>query len=177
MALDPAPSLYLGRPCYHAAPGCDPRDWTLDRYSAAHVRSLVRALRQVAAPAQELVLIGYSGGGTLALLMAEALPEVVAVVTVAGNLDPDAWTALHGFTALSGSQNPSRRPPLRAGVLEMHYAGGRDRVVPAELIRSAAARRPGATVEVVPDVSHAEGWEAFWPTALGRLDAKLRDAR
>ena len=173
MARDPAPSLYLGRPCYHAASPCDPRAWTLERYSEQVVDSLVQALRQLATPEQPLALIGYSGGGTLALLMAERLPRVVAVVTVAGNLDPDAWTALHDFTPFSGSENPAHRPPLPARVRELHFAGERDRVVPADLVREAAARRPGAIVEVVPGASHAEGWEAFWPTALERLEQAL----
>jgi pimeloyl-ACP methyl ester carboxylesterase len=34
-----------------------------------------------------VVLIGYSGGGTLAMLLAARVPETRGVITIAGNLD------------------------------------------------------------------------------------------
>ena len=75
MALDPAPSLYLGRPCYngHAAdPGCSTLTWTESRYSATVVASMVSALSAFLKdhPYPGRVFMGHSGGGALALLMA-----------------------------------------------------------------------------------------------------------
>src|SRR5438552_15702589 len=43
MALDPAPRVYLGRPCYHGHPAdapCVPSPWTAARYSVAVLASL-----------------------------------------------------------------------------------------------------------------------------------------
>ncbi|HEY3487583.1 MAG TPA: alpha/beta hydrolase, partial [Gammaproteobacteria bacterium] len=47
MALDPAPEIYLGRPCYfglHKDTGCEKKYWSSDRYSAAVAESMVAAL-------------------------------------------------------------------------------------------------------------------------------------
>lgn len=48
MALDPGPSVYLGRPCYHGLSGTSPCSnivWTQERYSEAVVSSMAAALR------------------------------------------------------------------------------------------------------------------------------------
>ena len=70
MARSPYTSLYLGRPCYFGyakQPPCEPRYWTSARDSEAVVNSLAIAIQQIREPNQKLLLIGYSGGGTLAM--------------------------------------------------------------------------------------------------------------
>ncbi|MBI4272027.1 MAG: hypothetical protein HY615_16955 [Candidatus Rokubacteria bacterium] len=167
MALDRAPSVYLGRPCYHGladTPPCAPPLWTSARYSDAVVQSIVAAAARVArdAGARRVVWLGYSGGGTLAVLAAPRLAASVAVVTIAANLDTDAWAELHGFHPLTGSLNPARQPPL--GLFQRHYVGGRDWLVPEGVVR----RGPidGDSVRVVPDCDHGSCWEALWPAIL-----------
>lgn len=180
MAADPAPSVFLGRPCYHGAAAsdgarCHPRAWTTGRYGPDVVESLAAALRALARPPKSgVVLLGYSGGGTLALLLAERVPEVRAVVTVAANLDVAAWTALHGYTPFVDSLDPARRPPLRLGVAQLHVVGERDRNVPPRLTLPVIARQPGAHVLRLPGADHACCWQAAWPTILADLDALLR---
>lgn len=171
MALDPAPGFFLGRPCYHGLGACELLSWTLGRYGEPVVSSLVAAARRVARShgASELLLIGYSGGGALAMLMAERMPEVTALVTVAGNLDPDAWTAHHGFTPLAESMNPAQRPPLRTDLAQLHLTAGRDERVPAALTRGAIERQPGARHEEFPDFDHDCCWEQIWPGVLRGL--------
>jgi len=173
MGLDPAPSLYLGRPCYHGlskSPACTPGLWTDSRYSEAVVTSMASALDRVAAEHRTLILLGYSGGGTLAMLTAERLPQTSAVVTVAANLDTARWTELHGQQALSGSLDPARRPPLPGHVKQLHIAGELDDNVPPELIRDAIAHQPGALYEVLPGQDHSCCWREVWPAVLADLD-------
>ena len=175
MALDPAPSLYLGRPCYHGAGPCSPWYWTLGRYGEEVVRSLAAAVRRAAEEwgAPGLVLIGHSGGGALAMLVAERLPETRAVVTLAGNLDPEAWAAHHGYEPLAGSLNPARRPPLDPRVLQLHLLGGRDAEVPPAVVEAALARQPGARRRLLPEADHDCCWEAVWPGLLAELRKAL----
>lgn len=169
MALDPAPSVYVGRPCYHGladTPPCAPTLWTSARYSDAVVQSIAGATARLArdAGAQRVVWLGYSGGGTLAVLAAPRVAASVAVVTVAANLDTDAWIELHGFRPLTASLNPARQRQLPAGLFQRHYVGGRDRLVPEGVVR----RGPidGNSVRVVPDCDHDSCWKALWPAIL-----------
>jgi pimeloyl-ACP methyl ester carboxylesterase len=179
MALDPTPAVYLGRPCYHGLAGtapCAPGWWTSERYGESVVDSMAAALRPIIAERghPRIAWFGHSGGGTLAVLLAERFPETVAVVTIAGNLDIDAWADLHGYDRLTGSLNPVSRPPLPANVRQRHYAGGRDRVVPADLIEEAAADG-NAEVIVIDAYEHVCCWEDLWPEILADLDAATDD--
>ncbi|MBI4809134.1 MAG: alpha/beta hydrolase [Nitrosomonadales bacterium] len=174
MMLDPAPSVYLGRPCYHGirSAACTPQMWTDKRYSEAVVASMSTALDNVSAQYQSLVLLGYSGGGPLAMLLAGRQPKVTAVVTVAANLDTDRWAALHKQQSLSESLNPALRPPLRPEIRQMHYAGERDDNVPPGLVRDAIGRQRAAAFKVYPKQDHSCCWREVWPEVLGALAAK-----
>lgn len=171
MAMDPAPSLYLGRPCYHGlaqSPGCTPWLWTHGRYGEEVVASMAAAIRNaVGDGAQpEIDLIGYSGGGVLAMLLAERLGNVRQVVTVAGNLDIDAWADYNGYTRLRGSINPATRPALAPGIRQVHLAGEDDRRVPAWIGRRGIAGQPNARFVLIPDFDHRCCWERVWPSLL-----------
>lgn len=170
MSLDPAPGLYLGRPCYGGLSqdrGCAPEMWTDRRYSEAVVASMSAALDRLSADYPALVLLGYSGGGTLAMLIAARQPKTAAVVTVAANLDTARWTELHKQRPLIGSLNPADRPPLPPDIRQVHYAGGRDDNVPPTLVRSAISRQRGATFRVFARQDHGCCWREVWPEIVG----------
>jgi len=165
MRRDPAFSVYIGRPCYWGladSKECEPSLWTNRRYSPEVVDSMRAEIRRVldAHGATRLVLIGHSGGGTLAMLLAPYFEETTAVITVAANLDVDAWADLHGYTRLDGSLNPATQPPLPSHIRQIHLAGGRDRNVPPRLIPNAI---------VYPRFTHTRGWEREWPKILETL--------
>jgi len=171
MARDAGPRLWLGRPCYFAPanePRCDPLVWTHLRYSPEVVQSMVVALRRFLAANgfRRVVLIGHSGGGTLAWLMAAQMPEASAVVTIAANLDTDQWARLHGYSLLAGSQNPALAPPLPPTVAQLHYGGANDRNVPPSLLESFARRHPEARVVVIAGYDHECCWVPRWPQLL-----------
>lgn len=173
MALDPGPAVYVGRPCYHglaAAAECSGDLWTTARYSERVVASTAGAIHgaMIARGYDRITLLGYSGGGTLAMLLAERLPETQAVVTIAANLDIEAWTDHHGHARLAGSLNPITRPPLRRDVVQRHYAGARDAVVPPSVTAS-GVRGPNATLAVVDGQDHACCWADMWPAILKGL--------
>jgi hypothetical protein len=171
MAQDPGPRLLLGRPCYHqprADSGCGPLLWTHRRYSPEVVSSMVASLRSFLSthPYRRVVLIGYSGGGTIAWLMAAQVPETIAVVTVAANLDTDEWTSVHGYSALKGSLNPALLPELPPAIIQLHYVGSRDQKVPPSVLRSFARKHAGAHVVEVADFTHECCWIERWPRLL-----------
>lgn len=181
MSRDDAPAAYVGRPCYFGAGprgACGPDTWTFGRYGADVVASMAAVIEEIARAAgdPEIIVIGYSGGGVLARLVAPELPRVVAVVTVAANLDTAAWTEYHGYLPLAGSVNPAGEPPLPARVRHIQLVGTDDTVVPPSVTgRYAAAGQP---LEVwTYDVDHRCCWLARWPAILERIDAELGTVR
>jgi hypothetical protein len=177
MAQDPAASVNLGRPCYHGlgdGGACPDTLWTSGRYSETVLVSMAAALRRVVAAegVEEIVWFGYSGGGALAVLLASRVPQSVAVITVAANLDVDAWTDLHRDQRLVGSLNPARQPPLPDRVVQIHYAGGRDRLVPADIVRRGVTGH--GRLVVVPEFDHVCCWVTRWPRILGEVETATR---
>lgn len=176
MALDPYPSIYLGRPCYHGfsqTTPCLSALWTQERYSEAVVTSMEAALRRMLRDGEfnRVAWFGYSGGGALAVLLAPRFTETTAVVTVAANLEIDAWADLHGYPRLVGSLNPARQPPMPARIYRRHLAGGRDRVVPKEIVARGLIDHESLTV--FPSFDHTCCWYTIWPEVLTELDRAI----
>lgn len=171
MAHDRGPRLFLGRPCYFDTrndAACSASSWTHRRYAPEVVHSMASALRAFLAqhPYRHVVLIGYSGGGTLAWLLASQVPQTRAVVTIAANLDTDAWTTLHRYSAMTGSLNPALQPPLPSTIVDIAYVGGRDDNVPPSIARSFAGRHPNAKIVDVAQFDHTCCWIERWPELL-----------
>lgn len=163
--------IYLTRPCYNGLarrPECEASLWTSARYSPKVVLSLVEALQRYVQDraVNEVVLIGYSGGGTLAMLMGPHLPQLKGIITVAANLDIDAWTRMHGYLPLSGSLNPLNLP--EAAVPVVHLVGVRDRNVPPEILADYLQRHPQAAVWHYETFDHQCCWVREWPRLLER---------
>lgn len=178
MILDSNPSIYLNRPCYGYAQmptNCSSTLWTDGRYATEVVETMAAGLRELERkyPGKRWVLLGHSGGGTLAMLLAQRLDNVAAIVTVAANLDHRAWTSARGFTPLERSLNPADQPLLPDGIMRWHLAGGADRQVPADIIKSAAGRDPAARFTLYPGFDHSCCWQRIWPALLQELNAQL----
>lgn len=170
MLRDPQRALYLGRPCYFGVGRRDCRalDWTHERYSEAVVESMARALARSRDGAARLVIFGHSGGGVLAVLLAQRVPGVEGVVTVGANLDVAAWATLHEYSPLAGSLDPARLIPSTVGqpVAERHYVGSNDRVVPPYQLREYARGRSEVTVIEWPGFDHTCCWPDVWRDVL-----------
>ncbi|NOT84080.1 MAG: alpha/beta fold hydrolase [Methylococcaceae bacterium] len=170
MQQDKAAAVFLGRPCYHGlnhTSACHLKYWTSHRYSAEVVRSMVAALKKclIKYPFKQLVLIGYSGGGTLAALIAPYFPEVKTLVTVAANLDVAAWSRHHGYQALNESLNPAVLP-LNPQLRQIHLAGLEDTVVPAWIIKTYAQGQVNARYLPYAHFDHACCWVDEWSKIL-----------
>lgn len=181
MAQDSQAAVLVGRPCYHrviqraATEACSPEIWTIGRYSETVVASMAAAVEQLVTNHQPdaVVLIGYSGGGTLAVLIAGRLTRVDAVMTLAANLDVDAWTTWHGYEPLRTSLNPARDAESRPGVRELHLHGAADANVPPQLNKAYLERVPQAEVRVLEEFDHTCCWPPHWAIWLSEMDTEL----
>jgi hypothetical protein len=172
----PMAAAYITRPCYHQLDPerCNSSAWTMERYAAPMVESLASAINTYAARhgAPSLLLIGYSGGGTLAVLLAERLSRVAGVITIGANLDVPAWTQHHRYLPLSGSLNPAAST-ARHPWPELHLQGGQDEAVPAWTTNQYFTLYPQAQRWELPSYDHVCCWREDWPQLLSQARARL----
>ncbi|WP_317203283.1 alpha/beta hydrolase [Janthinobacterium sp.] len=166
------PAAYLARPCQYVdgaeRRACEPDYWTGHRFAPPVVAASNQAIDALKRRygATQLVLVGYSGGAAVAALVAARRADVARLVTVAGNLDHAAWTALHDVPALSGSLNPADAWARLQYIPQWHFIGAADAnvgpaVAAAYLARFPAARRPH--LQVVAGFDHSCCWAEQWP--------------
>jgi pimeloyl-ACP methyl ester carboxylesterase len=170
----PGAVLYLGRPCYFSRrldAGCSPVYWTTRRYSPEVVASMVAAVERYRAGRYgSLVLVGYSGGGTLAVLMARQMhDQPAAVITLAANLDTESWTRWHHYLALENSLDPAALDMTQTVAPQWHLVGDRDVNVPPQLNQRYFARFPPNHVWHYASFSHNCCWAKQWPAIRVRL--------
>jgi len=175
----PGSVLYLGRPCYFAAhsdPSCESRWWTSQRYAEAIVSSMCAAAQRFADAHQvkRMLLIGYSGGAVIAVLMAARMSRVSGVISIAGNLDVDAWTQHHGYLALAGSLNPAREPQLPPTLPQRYLVGDHDTNVPYETVSTYLRHVPPEDVWHFETFDHTCCWAREWPSLFSHIHADLR---
>lgn len=176
---DPSPALlYLGRPCqYTEDEPCSMRYWTVDRYSPVAVDAMSIALDQAKRQtgAKSLFLVGYSGGGAVAVLLAARRSDVAGLATVAGNLNHAMWTSLHDVSPLRGSLNPLDDAKRLRHLPQVHFVGEDDRVVPLRVAESYMEQlgeyAPGRIV-MVEGVDHNCCWPRLWPRLLRKWSSK-----
>lgn len=176
MEQDSEPAILLGRPCYHGFSDTEPchnKFWTSHRYSKPVVESMAAALQQwlETTDFDEIVLVGYSGGGTLAMLIAPYIDKIKAIVTVASNLDVKAWSEFHGYLPISDSLNPAVGPELPPMIRQFHLAGGKDDNVPLFIIETFARTHSRAQAIIYSNFDHQCCWVEAWPSILGKIQA------
>jgi hypothetical protein len=173
---DPAANVvYLARPCQFTPmaenPHCSVDYWTGKRFAPEVVASLDAAVAHFVrrTPGQPVHLIGYSGGGALAVLVAAQRHDVASLRTVAGNLDVEYVNQLHHVSPMPESENPLDFAAQVARIPQVHFSGGDDSVVPVGVAkRFVEATGPRcAQQRTQPGLSHEGHWEAVWPALLG----------
>jgi len=165
------PSAYLARPCqFNPAPEhqqCRVDDWTQARFSPEIISAMNQGLSNLKQlfGAQRLVLIGYSGGGAIAALLAARRDDVNLLVTVAAVLDHAVWTRQHQISPLLGSLNPADDWSALQNIRQIHLTGEQDQLTGISAIqpyieRFSKSKRP--TVKQVPLFTHACCWTKDW---------------
>jgi hypothetical protein len=180
-AKDPSPSVaYIARPCQFttgpARRNCADAFWTFARYAPAIIDAVDEALRRLKeqSGATHLRLIGYSGGGAIAALLAARHPETEILITVAGVLDTNAWTTADHLPPLEASLNPADFAAQLVEIPQIHLVGGKDNVVYPVVARAYARHFPEGKqpmIEEMASFNHVCCWAEDWLSILPRLVA------
>ncbi len=165
-AADPAPAVaYLGRPCQYPKAGalasCNPAWWMERRFAPEVLEAYASVLSQLQARlgAQRLRLVGYSGGGVIAALLAAQRPDVERLFTVAAPLALNDWATWHELTSFAPASDPSWQPgPFPPAV---HWVGQDDSVVPPAIVERFIAKKGGEIVRM-PGYDHQCCWARDW---------------
>ncbi|MBM5459100.1 alpha/beta hydrolase [Pseudomonas sp. P66] len=165
-ADDVNPSAYLARPCqFVQSNACNTDVWTHSRFGKAEIDSMSSALTALKSRfgVQSFELIGHSGGGEVALVLAGMREDVDLVQTIAGNVDPIFWTKLHNLTPLKTPITPLLYKDRLRTIPQRHIVGMRDRVVPASVAQAYSAQLEGQCLEIVSvDATHNDGYDSVW---------------
>lgn len=167
-------AVYLARPCQYVdaeATGCASRYWTEMRFAPEVITASNRAIDilKLQFSAGSLALVGYSGGGAVAALVAAQRHDVKQLITVAGNMDHQAWTTYHRIHPLTGSLKPTDYVEALRNIQQWHFVGATDTNITPALIQSYADLFPHnqrPTVLIEPTLDHrccwAEKWRKLW---------------
>ncbi len=168
-------AVYLGRPCQyitgHDRRHCSNRYWTSHRFAPEIITATNLAINQLKQRyhATSLILVGYSGGGAIAALSAARRNDVIRLVTVAGNLDTQAWTHGQRLSPLTGSLNPADEWQALSAIPQWHYVGANDTVIEPDIAQSYQRRFPSGqqpALLTVPGFDHDCCWVAAWPRLI-----------
>ncbi|MBV5320304.1 MAG: alpha/beta hydrolase [Sulfuricurvum sp.] len=169
MAADPTRcKVYIARPCQYTNDSkCHSEYWGSRRFSREIIDSYQDALNQIKKSngIEQFDIIGYSGGGAIAVLSAEGRHDVRHIITVAGNLDTDGWVAYHALSPLEGSLNPADKADAVSNIPQTHFVGGKDTVVPIDMFQSYSKRvsKPNRLRNVIcEECTHSDGWIERW---------------
>jgi pimeloyl-ACP methyl ester carboxylesterase len=167
LALETQPehsAIYIGRACQFVLHvpqkqvHCPKEKWSTGRFAPAYIEAVIDYLRPHVSQGGRTIFLGHSGGGSVALLVAQTL-RPNCVVTMASPIDTDRWTSTQGFDPLLGSLNPvktlKRIPPEN----RIHYYGGLDKLVPSG---STVPTEEFDRVRVLGNIGHSRGWLELW---------------
>jgi hypothetical protein len=163
-------AIYLARPCQFLLLEnfrCQRKYWTNGRFSPEVVASLMQALDLLKSQlsVQSFILVGYSGGGTLAALLAARRQDVLQLLTISSVFDTVTWSDQLRLTPLNDSHNPIIEKAKWAHIPQRHLVGDHDRVIPASFLYWQQSQLYGPNIDwvVLPGFTHQCCWVAVWP--------------
>jgi hypothetical protein len=140
--------LYIARPCMYLEqklmPDCPEKFWSSHRYSEEVISSINQVIDRAIGMSltNSLTIIGYSGGGTVAALIAARRNDVASLITIASNLDHKYWTDMHDISPLIGSLTPLDYANSLSTIEQIHFVGAKDKMVPRAIVESYLSKMP-----------------------------------
>jgi dienelactone hydrolase len=166
---------YLARPCQYSATNqhnqCETKFWSNARFSPAIINAMNEAVSNLkkAFNAQQIQLVGFSGGAAIAALITAKRNDVIKLITVAGNLDHHAWSNYHKVSPLTESVNAADFIEKLRYINQIHFVGSDDKVIPPFLIQDFVknySENKHTKVIELPNYTHTCCWDNNWKNLL-----------
>jgi hypothetical protein len=170
--------IYIARPCQFTPieldHNCCSNYWSTARYSQV----VIDAINEVITNVKNLInsknpdihLIGYSGGATVAGIIAASRNDIKSLTTIAGNLDHDMVSDFHQTTKLDQSLNLIDFAEKISNISQIHYIGEKDQVIPSYITKIFVTKinyfnkNNIAKYVILKNIDHYNGWVSFWKT-------------
>lgn len=170
--------IYLARPCQYTPmelnPKCTTSYWTGKRMSEEVVYSINEVIKSIN-NREPISLVGYSGGGGVAILIAARNKLVKDVLTIAANLDHIEFIEHHRkrpqysrIKQMIDSLNPIDYAKKLNNLPQLHLSGGKDEIVPPLIAKKYVEVSNSSCVaqKIFPSFEHLKGWEKEWKKIL-----------
>jgi hypothetical protein len=173
--IDPASNvLYIARPCQftplHLDQNCQPQYWSTARYHTNVVNAINQAINLVLPKNIPIHLIGFSGGGSIACLLATKRQNIKSIRTIAGDLDHAFNAKIHQTSHLKDSLNPIDFTSTLKHIPQIHYIAKNDPIVLNDSSKNFITKINNAAcvkLNIISNISHNTGWEQIWPIYVG----------
>lgn len=167
--------VYLARPCQFINAGiCDKKYWTSHRFSYEVIKSFDESLSSLKKEYQNsnFTLIGHSGGGAVASLLASSRNDVNMFITIAGNLDTQKWISMYNLSELTGSLNPADFTKKLQNIKQYHLVGNNDKIVPKDVFLSYLSKfeKKDKVHFLYFDENHNCCWEEHYKKLLNEIE-------
>ena len=171
--------LYLARPCqyvnFKSERLCTTPYWTQKRFSREVIISVNEAIDKMLfkAKGEGIHLVGYSGGGAVAALVASIRNDVLSLRTLAGYMDHVSLNKNVGVSPLKGSLDPIKVAHKLKSIPQIHYSGKKDKVIPNWVAKNFAhaVGNNNCTFTRLTNATHTKGWEKVWRKVWSKIPA------
>ena len=167
-SLDPYKSIaYIARPCqYISNQNCSKEYWSNKRFAKEVVQSMNQAVSilKKQSHSKNIELLGFSGGGAIALLIASQRQDVQKITTIAGNLNHKLLHKYHGIAPMKDSLNPVDIASKISHIKQIHFIGGKDEVIPSQIaysFKDASQNHSNIKIVIIPEATHLKNWESI----------------
>lgn len=159
--------LYMARPCQYTLKKdkkCNSSYWSKKRFSEEVINSFDEALDILKTKHhfKKIELVGFSGGGAIATLLAARRSDVIKIITIAGNLNHNLVNKIHEVSQMKESLNPIDIASKISHIPQVHYVGEDDKVVPMDIAKSffhASKNIDNIKIILLKNTTHSKGWD------------------
>lgn len=164
--------VYVARPCQFTPMELNPQcmqDYWVDKRFAEEVVESINSVISTISKNQPISLVGFSGGGGIAVLVAARNNHVKDMITIAGNLDIKNFSKYHEIYALKESLNPIDYAKQIRYIPQLHISGSEDKIVPGHIVADIYIKVSASDCvkgKVFSGITHTKGWKDVWKDVL-----------